>query len=173
MFNCVSANIAIFRSVESIVVMAGSQIAGNIIQILAGLPEFLRKPMLKSRLNEFFTLSDIDKKETITNALNAAPAIDFKVLSNLTKTWMEVLCEFDEEKRRSMFGAYIDVIADSPDILSKLNADGLTSVFNAMQESNRQLLAGSLRNLIQNLPQDKKAKFLSAVPENAKNILQI
>ena len=158
---------------EPTVVMADSQIAGNIIQILAGLPEFLRKPMLKSRLNEFFTLPDIEKKETVTNALNAAPTIDFKVLSNLTKTWMEVLCEFDEEKRRSMFGAYVDVIADSPSILSKLNIDGLISIFDAMPENNKQLLAGSLRNLIQNLSHDKKAKFLNAVPESAKRILQL
>ena len=153
--------------------MTDSQITGNIIQILAGLPEFLRKPMLKSRLNEFFALPDIDKKETVTNALNAAPTIDFKVLSSLIKTWMEVLCEFDEEKRKSMFGAYVDVIADSPDILSKLDVDGLISIFNTMPENNRQLLAGSLRSLVQNLPQDRKAKFLRAVPENANKVLQL
>jgi len=153
--------------------MSDSQIAGNIIQILAGLPEFLRKPMLKSRLNEFFTLADIDKKETVTNALNAAPTIDFKVLSNLIKTWMEVLCEFDEEKRRSMFGTYVDVIADSPNILSKLNVDGLISNFNAMSENNKQLLVGSLHSLIQSLPEDKKTNFLAAVPDNAKKVLQL
>jgi hypothetical protein len=153
--------------------MADSQIAGNIIQILAGLPEFLRKPMLKSRLSEFFTLPDEDKRETITNALNASLTIDFVVLSRLIKTWMEVLCEFDEEKRRSMFSAYIDVIADSPDRLSKLNIEGLISIFTMMPENNKQLLAGSLHNLVQNLQHDKKAKFLAAVPENAKNILKL
>ena len=153
--------------------MSGSQIAGNIIQILAGLPEFLRKPMLKSRLSEFFALPDADKKETVTNALNAAPTIDFVVLSRLIKTWMEVLCEFDEEKRRSMFSAYIDIIADSPDRLSRLNIEGLISIFNMMSENNKELLAGSLHNLVQNLRQDKKAKFLAAVPENAKNILKL
>ena len=153
--------------------MADSQIAGNIIQILAGLPEFLRRPMLKNRMNEFSTLSDIDKKEIVTNALNAAPAIDFTILSNLTKTWMEVLCEFDEEKRRKIFHAYVDVIVDCPDRLSKLNIDGLLSLFNSMPENSKQLLAGSLRDLIQNLPQNRKARFLDVVPENAKKTLQL
>jgi len=153
--------------------MADSQIAGNIIQILAGLPEFLRKPMLKNRLNEFFTLPDIDKKETVTNALSAAPTIDFAVLSNLIKTWLEVLCEFNEEERRSMFSAYVDVIADSPDTLSKLDLDGLISIFNAMPENNKQLLADSLRCLIQNLPNEKKIKFLGIIPENVKKVLQL
>ncbi len=153
--------------------MTDSQIAGNIIQILAGLPDFLRKPMLKSRLSEFFALPDEDKKETVTNALNAASTIDFVVLSRLIKTWLEVLCEFDEEKRRSMFSAYVDVMADSPDRLSKLNIEGLISIFTMMPENNKQLLAGSLHNLVQNLLHDKKTKFLAAVPENAKNILKL
>ncbi len=153
--------------------MSDSQIAGNIIQILAGLPEFLRKPMLKSRLNEFFTLPDADKKETVTNALHAAPTIDFNILSNLVKTWLEVLYEFDDDKRISMFGSYVDVISDSPSTLSKLNIDGLISIFNATSENNKQLLVGSLRSLIQSLPEDKKTKFLAAVPDNAKKVLQI
>lgn len=153
--------------------MADSQIAGNIIQILAGLPEFLRKPMLKNRMNEFFALSDIEKKEIVTNALNAAPAIDFTILSNLIKTWIEVLCEFDEEKRRKMFGAYVDVIIDSPERLSKLNIEGLISLFNATPENNKQLLSGSLRNLVQDLSEDKKTKFLDAVPQNARTVLQL
>ena len=153
--------------------MADSQIAGNIIQILAGLPEFLRKPMLKNRMNEFFALSDIEKKEIVTNALNAAPTIEFIILSNLIKTWMEVLCEFDEEKRKKMFGAYVDVIVDSPERLSKLNIDGLISLFNTIPENSKQLLSGSLRNLTQNLSQEKKERFLVAVPENAKKILQL
>ena len=158
---------------SSTIIMTGSQIAGNIIQILAGLPEFLRKPMLKNRLNEFFTLADAEKQEMITNALSAAPAIDFNVLSSLIKTWLEVLCEFDENKRKAMFGAYVDVIADSPDMLSKLNSDALISIFNGMPEMNKQLLTGSLRNLIQNLSQDKKTRFLGAIPESAKKVLQL
>lgn len=153
--------------------MADSQIAGNIIQILAGLPEFLRKPMLKNRMNEFFALPDIEKKEIVTNALNAAPAIDFTILSNLIKTWIEVLCEFDEEERRKMFGAYVDVIIDSPDRLAKLNIEGLISLFNTIPENNKQLLSGSLRNLVQGLSEDKKTKFLDAVPQNARTVLQL
>lgn len=153
--------------------MADSQIAGNIIQILAGLPEFLRKPMLKNRMNEFFALSDVEKNEIVTNALIAAPTIDFTILSNLIKTWMEVLCEFDEEKRRKMFGAYVDVIIDSPDKLKKLNVDGLISLFNRIPENNKQLLSGSLQNLVQDLSEDKKAMFLAAVPQNARTALQL
>ncbi|MFQ5969712.1 MAG: hypothetical protein ACE5J2_04385 [Nitrososphaerales archaeon] len=153
--------------------MSDSQIAGNIIQILAGLPDFLRKPMLKSKLNEFFTLPDAEKNKTVTNALNAVPTIDYNILSNLVKTWFEVLCEFDDDKRISMFGSYVDVISDSPSTLSKLNIDGLISIFNAMSENTKQLLVGSFRSLVQSLPAHKKTNFLAAMPDNAKKVLQL
>lgn len=152
--------------------MSDSNIAGNIIQILAGLPEFLRKPMLKNRLIEFFTLPEDERKETVTNALNAAPTIDLKILSNLVKTWMEVLCEFDEDKRKAMFGAYVNVIAASPDILSRLNVDGLISTFNMLPDDKKELLVNSLQGLINDLPDDKKSKFVDAIPETVKKTLK-
>lgn len=152
--------------------MSDSNIAGNIIQILAGLPEFLRKPMLKNRLAEFFALPEDERKETVTNALNAAPTIDLKILSNLVKTWMEVLCEFDEDKRKAIFGAYVNVIAASPDILSKLNVDGLISTFNMLPDDKKELLVNSLQGLINDLPDDKKSKFVDAIPETVKKTLK-
>ena len=152
--------------------MSDSNFAGNIIQILAGLPEFLRKPMLKNRLTEFFTLPEDERKETVTNALNAAPTIDLKILSNLVKTWMEVLCEFDEDKRKTMFGAYVNVIAASPDILSRLNVDGLISTFNMLPDDKKELLVNSLQGLINDLPDDKKSKFVGAIPETVKKTLK-
>jgi len=153
--------------------MSDSNTAGNILQILAGLPEFLRKPMLKSRLTEFFTLPADEKKEIVTNALNAAPTIDFDVLSKLVKTWMEILCEFDENKRKAMFGAYVDVIALSPEILAKLNVDGLISIFTSLPDDRKEILANSLNGLISDLPDDKKGKFVDAIPATAKKVLKI
>ena len=153
--------------------MSDSNFAGNIIQILAGLPEFLRKPMLKNRLTEFFTLPEDERKETVTNALNAAPTIDLKILSNLVKTWMEVLCEFDEDKRKAMCSAYVNVIAASPDILSRLNVDGLISTFNMLPDDKKELLVNSLQSLINDLPDDKKSKFVGAIPETVKKTLKL
>ena len=63
--------------------------AGNIIQILANLPDFLRKPMLQSRLKEFFySMNDEDRRETISMALSAAPTIELNKLAVLFRTWL-------------------------------------------------------------------------------------
>ncbi|MEM4192979.1 MAG: hypothetical protein QXR04_03485, partial [Candidatus Nitrosocaldus sp.] len=73
--------------------------AGNIIYILAGLPEFLRKPMMRNRLNEFFTLQDEDKVEMIRNVVDALPSMDMGTVAKLFKTWLELLHEFGDDKR--------------------------------------------------------------------------
>ena len=39
--------------------------AGNIIINLASLPDFLRKPILKKRLTEFFSMDEHEKNEII------------------------------------------------------------------------------------------------------------
>jgi len=51
--------------------------AGNIIVILANLPDFLRTPILKKRMLEYFEMPEPDKKQLINNALEAAPTIPF------------------------------------------------------------------------------------------------
>ena len=153
--------------------MSNSNTTGNILQILAGLPEFLRKSMVKNRLIEFLTFSEIEKKEIIINTLKTAPEIDFSVLSKLVKTWMEVLCELDEEQRKAMFGAYVDVLVMSPEILVKLNIEGLIAVFELLPDNMRELLGKSLKEYIDNLSNDKKINFIEAIPGTAKKVLMI
>ncbi len=52
-------------------VLSEPNYAGNIIIVLANLPDFLRKPILKKRMMEFFTMSEPEKLEIINNALDA------------------------------------------------------------------------------------------------------
>ena len=53
------------------VVLSEPNYAGNIIINLASLPDFLRKPILKKRMMEFFSMSEPEKSEIINNALEA------------------------------------------------------------------------------------------------------
>ena len=71
--------------------MSEPNFAGNIIVNLASLPDFLRTPILKKRMTEFFIKNDTDKAEIITNALEAGPTIPFPNFSKLFKTWLEAV----------------------------------------------------------------------------------
>ena len=71
--------------------MVGGNFAGNIIVNLASLPDFLRNPILKKRMVEFFSLAHTEQEEVINNALEAGPTIPFPNFSKLFKTWLKIL----------------------------------------------------------------------------------
>ncbi len=142
-----------------------NNISGNIIQILADLPDFLRKQMLQNRLKEFYEMRDEEKSELINMALAAAPTIDPNKLSNLFKTWLEVLSKFDSEKRRVMFQTYcIQILANSYSI-AKLDFKSLTAAFVSLDHAQQELLTDSLHEVLLGLPNSNK--ILKLIPEHS------
>ena len=142
-----------------------SDAAGNIIQILANLPDFLRKPILQNRLKEFYAMSDEDRRETIGLALSAAPGIDPAKLSVLFRTWLEVLAEFDSEKRAIMFQTYCRQILRSPRSIEKLDFRSLTATFVSLNQRQRERIADSLKEVLFSLP--NRGEILKMVPEDS------
>jgi len=88
--------------------------AGNIIVVLANLPDFLRTPILKKRMIEFFAMDDLEKKQLVNNALEAGPTIPFPNFAKLFKTWLEILTVLPEDQRIGLFSAYITAISEYP-----------------------------------------------------------
>lgn len=138
--------------------------SGSIIQILANLPDFLRKPMLQSRLREFYTMSDSDKGETINMALSASSAIDQNKLAVLFRTWLEVLSEFDANKRIMMFQTYCQQIILNPHSLQRLDLNLLTATFLSLESKKRELIADSLYEALFSL--HDRDKILSLIPDD-------
>lgn len=140
-----------------------NNVASNIIQILADLPDFLRKPMLRNRLKEFYEVSDEEKCETINMALAAALIIDPNKLSILFSTWLEVLSEFDAEKRRVMFEMYCKQISTNPRSIMKLDFRPLTTAFLSLDQRQRELLTDSLHEVLLGLPTSNE--LIKLIPE--------
>lgn len=153
--------------------MAGPNYAGNIIVNLASLPDFLRKPILKKRMVEFFLLSGPEKEEVIANALEAGPAIPFPSFSKLFGTWLEVLTALPEEQRRGLFSAYIVEVAQSPQKLVSFNLDGILEIFLMLDEEKRGILARTIREVVGRLPEEKRRTVLAVMPDNAKKHLGV
>jgi hypothetical protein len=118
---------------QTVTVLSEPNYAGNIIINLASLPDFLRKPILKKRMMEFFSMSDPEKSEIINNALEAGPTIPFPNFSKLFKTWLEVLCAISEENRYTMFSNYIKHIINSPQKIIAFNLDGILEIFLSLE----------------------------------------
>ena len=156
---------------QTIVVLSEPNYAGNIIINLASLPDFLRKPILKKRMMEFFSMSDSEKSEIINNALEAGPTIPFPNFSKLFKTWLEVLCAVSEENRHDMFSNYIKHVINAPQKIIAFNLDGILEIFLSLEQSNQEIISISIQNVIKGLDQDSKRKLILLIPENAKSVI--
>jgi hypothetical protein len=144
---------------------------GNIIVILANLPDFLRKPILKKRMMEFFSMSEPDKSEIINNALDAGPTIPFPNFSKLFKTWLEVLCTISEENRHDMFSNYVKHIVNSPQKIILFNLDGILEIFLSLEQTNQEIISASVQNVVKDLDDDSKRKLLLVLPESARRFI--
>ncbi|MDC4231771.1 MAG: hypothetical protein M8319_05545 [Nitrosopumilus sp.] len=152
--------------------MVGENFAGNIIINLASLPDFLRNPILKKRMMEFFSLSESEKKEVINNALEAGPTIPFPNFSKLFKTWLEILTTLSEEQREGLFSAYIVEVSKSPQKLITFNLDGILEIFLTLEENEKEILSSTIKKIINNLDEVKKRRIMIVIPDNAKKHLK-
>ena len=148
--------------------MSEPNYAGNIIVSLANLPEFLRKPILKKRLMEFFSMSPSDKIEIINNALQAGPTIPFDKFSKLFKTWLEILSTLSEDQRTIMFTTYIDEITQNPQKIILFNLDGILEVYLSLNHDERDTISKSVKKIINSLNDDKKKRLLLVIPNRAR-----
>ena len=142
--------------------------AGNIIVNLASLPDFLRTPILKKRMTEFFSKNDDEKAEIIVNALNAGPTIPFPNFSKLFKTWLEILATINIENREDMFSNYFKHILASPDKIILFNLDAIFEIFLQVDKEKQQILIYSIKRVFDRLDDESKRKMVLLTPDSAK-----
>lgn len=147
--------------------------AGNIIATLAGLPEFLRKPILRRRMSEFPVLPADEQDEIVGHALEASPEIPFPVFAKLFGTWLDVLAGMGEAERGALLGAYARGIAAAPGRVAALHMDGLVAVFAHMETAGREALSSSTRRILRGMDPESRRRILLMTPDAAKDMLGI
>ena len=70
-----------------------------------------------------------------------------------------------------MFSNYIKHIINSPQKIIAFNLDGILEIFLSLEDSNQNIISGSIQNVIKNLEQDSKRKLILLVPENARKLI--
>jgi hypothetical protein len=147
-------------------------VGANIIQILADLPVFLRKPILKGKIKEFFSMSDLDQHQGVSLMLKVAAEMETKILSVLIKTWMEVLYEFDAQKITNIFVIYCHEILKNRIVFGKLNLDSIIEVFLSLEKRQRDKLIDCLKEAII-ISYPNRNYILKIMPERAIKILEM
>ena len=150
--------------------MSEPNFAGNIIVNLASLPDFLRTPILKKRMTEFFSKNDEEKAEIIVNALNAGPTIPFPNFSKLFKTWLEVLATIDVRNREDMFSNYFKQILISPEKIILFNLDAIFEIFLQVDNQKKQVLIASIKTVFDRLDEESKRKMNLLAPDSARKL---
>ena len=150
--------------------MSEPNFAGNIIVNLASLPDFLRTPILKKRMTEFFSKNQDDKSEIVVNALNAGPTIPFPNFSKLFKTWLEVLTTINNENREDMFSNYFRHILISPEKIILFNLDAIFEIFLQVDKEKQQILISSIKAIFDRLDEKSKRKMILLTPDSARMI---
>ena len=153
--------------------MSEDNFAGNIIVNLASLPDFLRTPILKKRMVEFFSKEESDKKEIICNALEAGPTIPFLNFSKLFKSWLKIIANLSEEHREGMFLAYIKQSLLNPEKLIAFNLDGILEMFLQLEENEKETIGKTIQKIIRSLNEQERKRILIMIPNNAKIHLKI
>ena len=121
---------------------------------------------------EFFSLAKPDQDEVINNALEAGPTIPFPNFARLFKTWLKILTTLSEEQREGLFSAYITEVAQNPQKLITFNLDGILEIYLTLEENEKEILASTVKRIINNLDEDKKRRIMLVIPENAKKHLK-
>ena len=152
--------------------MSEPNYAGNIIVVLANLPDFLRTPILKKRMIEFFSMDEAEKIQLINNALEAGPTIPFPNFSKLFKTWLEILTVLPEDQRDGLFSGYINEISKYPQKLIAFHLDGILEIFLTLDDEKQKIISQSVKKIIDGFDNEKKRKLLIIIPDNAQKHLK-
>ena len=143
----------------------------NIIQTLVELPEFLRKPILESRVKEFFSLDIQDKNEIISNILNTLPSFESRKIFPLVKTWLLVLSNLDSILIVEMLRLYCSKIKNSPDIIQKMPMIEIIEIFSVLESTQRKKIADCLKEAILSFPDT--SKIINLIPDSGLKALQM
>ena len=143
----------------------------NIIQTLVDLPEFLRKPILKRRVKEFFSLGIQDKYEIVSGILDAVPSFEPGKISSLIKTWLLVLSNLDSVLIVEMFRLYCHEISNSPEIIQKIPMEEIIKMFSVLESTQRKKIADCIKEAILSFPDT--SKIVNLIPESGLKALQM
>jgi hypothetical protein len=143
----------------------------NIIQTLIDLPEFLRKPILESRVKEFFSLGIQDKYEIVSDILGAVPSFETGKISSLVKTWLLVLSNLDSVLIVEMFRLYCHEISNFPEIIQKIPMEEIIKMFSVLESTQRKKIVDCIKEAILSFPDT--SKIVNLIPESGLKALQM
>ena len=92
----------------------------DIIEILGNLQPFLRKPIIKNKLIDFFKSESEFQLETIELILNSLENIDIQKYQDLISSWLQVLVYFENTKINQIIKLFLDGLLKRKELINSL-----------------------------------------------------
>lgn len=99
---------------------ANSDTTGDIIQILDNLQPFLRKPIIKNKMIDFFKSDNEFQLDTINLILGSFQNVNLQNYADLITTWLEIVAQFDTSKINFLIKLYLEGLAENLDLIKKI-----------------------------------------------------
>jgi hypothetical protein len=92
----------------------------DIIEILGNLQTFLREPIIKNKLIDFFNSESGFQLETIELILNSLENIDIQKYQDLISSWLQVLVFFENTKINQITKLFLDGLLKRQELINPL-----------------------------------------------------
>jgi hypothetical protein len=114
-------------------VSATSNDTENIIEILGNLQPFLRKPIIKNKLIDFFKNDKEFQTDTINLILESLPNVNLEKYNDLIKSWLEILVDFENVEINLLIILYLEGLEKKPEVIRILEP----SIHNCLKNFNQ------------------------------------
>ena len=99
---------------------SSSDTTEDLIEILGNLQPFLRKPIIKNKLIDFFKSDNEFQLETINLILESLQNVNLQKYNDLIRTWLEILLEFDTKQINFLMKLYLEGLAKNPELIKNI-----------------------------------------------------
>lgn len=143
----------------------------DIILILSKLPEFLRKSMMRSRLQEFCTKDSKTREEFIDSILGGLSTADKDSLKKVIRTWLGVVSTLESSEISTIFSPYIKRYEKDPSLCESEYFAILLEAYQSLEENQRAILRDCLVEVVLN--QHRSRWIVYTLPKKVRSALQL
>ncbi|MDQ4073055.1 MAG: hypothetical protein M3162_01985 [Thermoproteota archaeon] len=139
--------------------------AENVLVILSNLPSGIRNTIIKSRINEFTELDEVDRREIIKNILANYHKLGRTKILDLFTSWLNALSDMDSRMINSIFNSYLLELSVKPETLEDFDKSfiaSLVDILNSLPSGKKDMLWNCFYESVLNTPDPMK--FLKLLP---------
>lgn len=115
-------------------------LSADILSILSNLPKHLRKSILLKKIDEFASMSDEQKMETVDSVLIGYRKLKKKKLTPLLTTCFEIISTLDSRMIVHMFSIYFETYLLNPELILLLDLQPIVEALEALSAGQKRLI---------------------------------